>query len=294
MPRAELTGGRLLTDWHPDAVVLVVLVLLAVGYGIGVRRRREHWPVSRSVLFLLGLLSIAVVTMSALGVYDRVLFWPVAVQNTVLLTLTPLLLGLGEPLALLPRRPSWGGPVTRLLAFPLVGALLCLTVTLVLYLTPLFRLSLTNDAVHQLVRLLLVAVGCLFCWPLMSERSVPGGYPLRMVFAFVDGLLDAIPGIIVMTGNGLVAGGYYGELHRGWGPTPRWDQTIGGGLMLTIAEATAIPLLVALFLRWARADERQARAGDGQRAQAAEVLGALTTKPWWEVDPGPLADRRTH
>ena len=300
MPISPLTGARVLTAWRPDVTVIIGLALLATAYLAGVatlHRRGEEWPVRRTVLFLgAGLGSVALVTMSFLGVYDRTLFWPAAAENAVLLTLTPLLLALGEPIRLLTRcLPLRRGRIVDVLAFPLVSAVLCLAVTMALYLTPMFRASLTHGGVHQSVRLLLVACGCLFCWPMLDEGLLPVwcGYSLRMAFAFVDGLLDAIPGIVVMTGHHLVAGDYYAGLHRAWGPSPRWDQTIGGGLMLTFAEAIAVPFAVALFFRWARADEAGARAVD-RRIEATTADAALQKpleQPWWERDPGPLADR---
>jgi putative copper resistance protein D len=259
-------GNFTVTAWQLDLPVLIALVAVA---GFYFRTRR---PQVRPSAFLVGgLAGIAVVTMGPLGAYDRTLFWPAAAENALLLTLIPLLLGLG---GLAPRIP-------RLLAFPPVGAVLCLAVTMALYFTPLFRLSLTNGVVHQLVRLLLIAVGCLFCWPLLGER---GSYPMRMVYAFLDGLLDAIPGIVVMTGHTLIAAAYYRNLHRDFGPSLRWDQTIGGGLMLTLAEATAIPLLAALFVRWARSETTP--------APLPQPDEELLQRPWWETDPGPLKDRR--
>lgn len=305
MNELPLTGLRVLTSWKLDGPVLVVLVLLAAAYLYGVRvlrRRGESWPVRRTVLFLgPGLGSIALVTMSFLGVYDRTLFWPVAAQLTVLHILTPLLLALGEPAQLVarcwPGRRLIGGRILRVLAFPMVSGILGLIVTMVVFLSPLFRISLTNEPVQQLVRLMMLAVGCLFMWPMLSERWLPDwcGYPLRMAFGFIDGLVDAVPGIVVMTGHGLIAGSYYRGLHRTWGPSLRWDQTIGGGLMLTLSEAIAIPFAVALFLRWARSDEDEARRVD--RRTSVATTGAVSAqqpllqRPWWETDPGPLSDR---
>lgn len=245
-------GDFTLTAWQLD---LPVLVALAVVAGVCIAMRRID------ASLLLGLGALAVITMGPLGAFDRTLFWPAAAENALLLTLIPLLLGLG---GLAPRIP-------RLLAFPPVGAVLCLVVTMALYFTPLFRLSLTNGVVHELVRLLLVAVGCLFCWPLLGER---GSYPLRMVYAFVDGLLDAIPGIVVMTGHTVIAAAYYRGLHLHVGPSLRWDQTIGGGLMLTLAEATAIPLLAALFVRWANSETAP--------APLPAPDEPLLQRPWWE------------
>jgi putative copper resistance protein D len=165
---------------------------------------------------------------------------------------------------------------------------------MVVFLSPLFGDALTNEPVQQLVRLMMLATGCLFVWPMLSEELLPTwcGYPLRMAFGFLDGLIDAVPGVIVMTAHGLIAGSYYRGLHRTWGPSLHWDQTIGGGLMLTLSEAIAVPFAVALFLRWAHSDEDEARRVDHRTGSgAASADEPLLQRPWWETDPGPLSDR---
>jgi putative copper resistance protein D len=118
-----------------------------------------------------------------------------------------------------------------------------------------------------------------------------------MAFASLDGLLDAIPGIAVMTSSGLVAAGYYGTVRRDWGPSLGWDQTIGGGLMLTIAEVVAVPFIAIVFRAWIHEDARVATGidtglDDVEEESATTYDGEpLPGRPWWEVDPGPLADR---
>jgi putative copper resistance protein D len=120
-----------------------------------------------------------------------------------------------------------------------------------------------------------------------------------MAFAAIDGLLDAVPGIAVMTSASLIAGGYYSTVHRTWGPSRSWDQTIAGGLMLTVAEVVAIPFVGILFRAWIREDASHAREVDAaldrqearRRALTAADQEPESERPWWEVDPGPLADR---
>lgn len=89
----QLTDGRLFSSWQADVPALLVVVVLGVLYGWGVlrlRRRGEAWPVARTTAFaVLGLGTIVVATMSALAVYDRVLFWPAAVQNVLLDLIAP-------------------------------------------------------------------------------------------------------------------------------------------------------------------------------------------------------------
>jgi putative copper resistance protein D len=119
-----------------------------------------------------------------------------------------------------------------------------------------------------------------------------------MTFAAIDGLLDAIPGIAVMTSSSLLAGGYYATVTRSWGPTRSWDQTIAGGLMLTVAEVVAVPFIAILYRAWIREDARNATAVDREldladlrRDATAPDVPPVSNRPWWETDPGPLADR---
>jgi putative copper resistance protein D len=332
-PLPALSGTQILTSWRLDVPAAIAVVVLGGAYGYGVlrlRRRGERWGWWPSTAFLvLGLGSVVLATMSCLGVYDRELFWARAVQYTVLLALSPLLLAMGEPLELSRRclgsvgsrrlsaaLRSW--PM-RLASFPLTGALLGVLVLLVLYLSPLFGLALRSEVVHHLVWLLLFAAGAVFFVPELDsgEDLLPAwcGYPARMAFSIVDGLVDALPGIVVMTMHGTLAAAYYRGLQRTWGPAPHWDQTIGGALMLTLAEAIALPFLVVLFVRWARADEQAghyadlqldpllgapgnpapgnaaAASGGGASAQPGDAGSGPATRPWWETDPGPLAQR---
>ncbi|MEU1159510.1 cytochrome c oxidase assembly protein, partial [Streptomyces sp. NPDC005921] len=101
---AELTVGRLLTSWQWDVPALLLVLALGGLYGWGVARvrgRGEPWSAARTAAFaVLGLGALVVATMSALAVYDHVLFWPAAVQNILLDLVAPLGLALGDPLRL--------------------------------------------------------------------------------------------------------------------------------------------------------------------------------------------------
>lgn len=314
---APLTVALGLSSWRFDLPALVLVLVLGGAYLAGLRRVRAAgaaWPLWRALTFLiLGLGSIVVVTMSSLAVYDRVLFWPRAVQYTVLVAVTPLLLAVGQPVEL--ARRALGGTGrrrldaaarsrgVRLVSFPLIGALLGLIALVIAYFTPLYRLALTNGAVHHLVMLGLLLVGAVFFVPELDHDSdlLPSwcGPALRVAFAGVDGLVDALPGVIVMTMHGQLAHGYYASLHRSWGPSLKWDQTIGGGLMFTISELVALPFLVLLVIAWIRADEQQAHDTDLRlEAEAEASLGPTpsgpdqpglgpATRPWWETEPGP-------
>ncbi|KJY43872.1 hypothetical protein VR41_01130 [Streptomyces sp. NRRL B-1568] len=323
-PLPELTSGRILGTWQADPFGLALIAVLGGLYAWGVislRRRGERWPAGRTAAFaVLGLGMTAVATMSSLAVYDRVLFWPAAVQNITLDLLAPLGLALGDPLSLarraLPARAgerlsrALRGRLVRLLTFPLVSTVLVLASELCIYFTPYFETALRHEAVHRLMYLQLLLTGCLFVLPMLSrEDMLPAwcNHPLRALFVFLDGLVDAVPGIVVMTSGTLIAGGWYGAQHRGWGPAPDRDQVLGGGLMLAIAELVGLPFLIAVFAEWVRAERMRTaeldRRLDRESAQphptvpaaptapAAPAVSAELARPWWETDQGVVGER---
>lgn len=324
----ELTAARFLTTWRLVPSAAVVALALAAGYLAGVRwahRRGQRWSAGRTAVFLVGGPgTIVVATMSALAVYRQVLFWPAAVANTVLAVITPLGLALGDPVGLLDRasphrwapraRAALRGPLARVLTFPLVSALLGALTQFAVYFTPYLRASLRSGAVHGLLSAQLVVTGLLFAVPLLAEDLLPAWctHPVRAAITFVDGLVDAVPGMLLALSSTPVAGGWYAERPRTWGPTAAWDQTIGGALVFCLTEAVGAPLLVAVFVQWSRADATEAAqvdrrldaertasvpvppptAGPAGPAEAGPAPEPGLERPWWETDPGPLSGRR--
>ncbi|MEV5436857.1 cytochrome c oxidase assembly protein [Streptomyces sp. NPDC052682] len=316
----ELTTGRLLSSWQPDVPALLLVAVLGALYGWGVLRlwrRGERWPVGRVVGFAMGGLGgLVVATMSALAVYDHVLFWPAAVQNVLLDLVVPLGLALGDPLSLAVRalpegasarvRRAVTGRVVRVLTFPLVSTVLVLATELTLYLTPYFATALRIGWLHELMYLHLLLAGCLFVMPVLThEQALPAWctHPVRAALVFLDGVVDAVPGVVVMTHGTLIAGAWYLRHTPGWAPDPSYDQQLGGGAMLGVAELVAVPFLLALLVQWAR--HERGRAADLDRRLDSELVpaagaarrsdtgpaGPELVRPWWETEQSEIADR---
>jgi cytochrome c oxidase assembly factor CtaG len=288
----ELTGSRFLSTWHLDGAALVAVLLLAAAYAYGVWRRQRaggHWPLWRTALFyVFGLGTLVFATMSALAVYDRVLFWPAAIQNILLDLFAPLGLALGDPLGLADpegrlRRAFSSRPV-RALTYPLVSSALVLISELTIYFTPYFAHALGNGFVLQLMHLQLLLTGSLFVLPMLSRQELLPrwcSYPVRAVLVFLDGLFDSVPGIVVMTSGTLVAGHWYHAHPRTWGPSVQRDQMLGGGLMLVLAEVVGLPFLLLVFLEWWRAERVRTEALDAalDREAALAALAAPVPSP---------------
>ncbi len=268
-----------------------LLVLIAGGlYGWGIvrmRRRGDAWPPSRTALFIIGLALIAAVTVSGLEVYDTTLLSVHMVQHMVLSMLAPIFLALGAPVTLalrtLPHTPRaillrvLHSRVAKVLTFPLVTFTLFIASPFALYFSSLYRLSLEYPAVHTLVHLHLIAVGCLFFWPLIGLDPLPGRmpYPLRALLMFLSTPFHTVLGLTVMQSSTLLGGDWYPSLHLDW-VNPYDDQNLAGGILWAGGEFVAVAMLGALVYQWIRESEREARRVDRalDRAEALEALQA--------------------
>jgi len=317
-----LTAQRWLTSWVADPLGILLAVGLTAAYAVclvAARRRGARLPWLRTVAFLLlGVGTLVVATCGVLAAYRGTLFWVAAAQVAVLSAITPLGIALGDPVGLLGKAVGdrgsarlsrlLRGRVARVLMFPLVSSLIAVGSLVLVFFTPYLETSVSSAGVRELLYLQLLVTGSLFVLPLLGEDMLPEWctHPVRAMFAFVDGLADAVPGILVMTAPGLLAARVPGFVHRTWGPTPLWDQKLGGGAMLGIAECVGLPFLGAVLVAWVRADDAEAKALDAEldRQRAAEAGAAVPgssrggpasaaapatppqrDRPWWETDP---------
>lgn len=302
-----LTLSRVFLAWRLDVFALLVVLALGGGYLLGVlrlRRQDRQWPMPRTVAFCAGLALYVVVTMSFLGVYSPVLFWVRATQNILTLMIIPLLLSLGAPLSLTLAAASqrvagrlrrWGrATAARALTFPLIVTVLLIAPLLVLYLSPLYELTLRYALIDEAVRLAILGCGFVYFWTRLRLDPTPREDPHLVSFAIslTDAIVDATLGLVLWFGP-LIAAGYYEALARPWGPDLRLDQIIGAGVVWIGGDIAGLPFVITLFTRWMRDDERIARRVDrelDEQRAAQEGEGRPSTTLWWESDPQ-LAER---
>lgn len=308
---STVSGSLLAVRW--DVPVLLVMGLLALVYGLAVRRvvgRGGSWPPMTTMCFGAGLAAVVVITCGTLGVRQEVDFGALALQDVLLVTVVPVLLALGRPLRLrqlaraapprAPRRAAVTRILSRVLGFPLTGSVLAAALLVLLYTTGWDAARLEHPLLLELTRAVLLGGGCLFVWPLLGVDAASGhtSNPTRVLVAMLDGLLDAIPGLAVLGTGGVIAAGHYAAV--GLAPSvARDNQHWGGTAMIAVAELVDLPALLVLLVLWVRSDEREARALDLRLDATAPVLPEevtsgrqpATTRPWWETEPGPLAGR---
>lgn len=283
-----LSWGRVFGAWTLDVPAVVFVLVLGACY-LFAARRVPGWPRGRTVAFLGGLATILLLTCSFLGVYDDVLFWVRAVQVVALLMVTPLLLALGAPLTLVlatapfaDRLRALGrGVVARTLTFPLVITVLLIVPPFLIYLTPLYELTLRHSAIDEIVRFGLVCCGFGYFWTRLRLDPTPRDdhHLVSFAISFAEVVVDAALGLVLWLGP-LRAADYYHALARAWGPDLRTDQIVGAGILWIGGDLAGLPFVGALFTRWMRDDDRQAEQID-RELDEQEDTGGL----WWENDP---------
>jgi cytochrome c oxidase assembly factor CtaG len=210
--------------------------------------------------------------------------------------------------------------LARLATWPPLAGLHFVALPFALYFSGWYEATLRNDVLHEWLHVQFLVAGCLFLWPLLGLDPMPRrpAYPARMLMAFLVLPFHAFLGLSIMISHKVIAADWYAALHRTWGPTLASDQQWGGGLLWASGDLVGLLLFGTMFFQWQRAEERRARRDDRRlaREQAAPVwrraavpsapldadpagAGAVAggrdepelLRPWWEVDPGPLAER---
>jgi putative membrane protein len=257
--------------------------LLALGlYGWGVvrlRRRGDTWPVSRTIAFVLGVLTVVLVMCTALNDYGMYLFSVHMAQHMVISMLSPILLLLGAPATLALRAlPTAGrgrkGPrellvvllhsrCLRVVTHPAFTIPLFIASLYALYFTPLFDFLMESTPGHIAMMVHFLAVGLIFFWPIMGVDPGPHrpGYVMRMLELFAGMPFHAFFGIALMMASEPMVQ-TYANPPASLGVNALADQNAAGGIAWAFSEIPSVIVLTALVFQWYFAEQRQARRHD--------------------------------
>jgi putative membrane protein len=295
------------TRWTVQPVALAVAVIAAGWYAGSVRRLyrsgRAGWPLRRSITFGLGIALLVWTSCGFAQVYSRALFWVWTSQQLLLLLIVPILVMAGQPIELARRTRGdralpvrlVASPVGRFFANPLVGPVLIPALSFVLFFGPLPGWAIEYPVVGWILAVAIVGAGALIVLPLVSTDDTRGSMAvaLALTIGVFELLLDAIPGIVLRLHTTIVTSYFDHRREHSWSPTHLHDQQLGGAILWCVAELIDLPFLLLVYLRWLRADERDAaeidtvleaeRIARGDPADSG--LGAADA-PWWLSDPG--------
>lgn len=299
-----LTPVRLLTAWTWEWTMALGIAVAAGLYIAGLvvlHRRGDHWPVPRSLSFLVaGLGSIAVATLSVLGTYDTVLLSVHMVQHMILMMVSPMFLALGAPVTLalrtLPTRPRalllaiLHSRLARVLTFAPLALALFIATPFALYYSPFYEMSLRSGFWHAFLHLHFIIIGSLLMWPLMGIDPVPGriSYPFRLMMMFLMLPFHAFLGISIMSSTQLIAEDWYLAFNRTWPPSPLDDQYLAGGIMWASGDVIALVMLIVLFVQWYAHSQREAQREDRRldRLERLQQRAAATSVASGDEDVG--------
>ncbi|WKX73933.1 cytochrome c oxidase assembly protein [Streptomyces sp. XD-27] len=279
LPPFTLSRGL---EFSGEPFFLISCSLGIVLYGWGVlrlRRRGDAWPVARTVAFVTGVLSVALVMCTKLNDYGMVMFSVHMVQHMVISMLSPILLLLGAPVTLTLRAlPAAGrgrkGPrellvallhsrYMRIVTHPAFTIPLFIASLYALYFTPLFSTLMGSKAGHIGMMVHFLAVGLVFFWPIMGVDPGPHrpGYVMRMLELFAGMPFHAFFGIALMMASEPMIDTYKNP-PASLGIDALSDQNAAGGIAWAFSEIPSVVVLLALVYQWYRSEQRQARRKD--------------------------------
>jgi putative copper resistance protein D len=291
MPPAP-SPSRLLLGFTPDGFAIALLTLGVALYAAGVRalhRRGDRWPVGRTVAWGLGWAVFAWATLGGLGLYSHVLFSAHMSAHMIVSMLVPILLVLGAPVTLAlralpgPRVKGEQGPrqlllgavhsrPARVLTHPVVAFAIFIGSIYGLYFTDLFPLLMGNHLGHTLMLVHFLLAGGLFFYVLTGVDPSPRPLPpiAAVAVLFLATALHSFFSLALMSGREVLAADYFGALQRPYLQDLLADQRFGGGLSWGLGEVPIVVVLAVIVVRWARADDREARRRDRAADRAGE------------------------
>ncbi|WP_086827150.1 cytochrome c oxidase assembly protein [Streptomyces sp. NRRL B-24572] len=305
MDLPPFTLGRGL-EFSPDLFFLIGCLAALGLYGWGVarlRRRGDAWPISRTVFFTVGVLTVALVMCTKLNDYGMVMFSVHMVQHMVISMLSPILLLLGAPVTLALRAlPVAGrgslGPrelllkllhsrYMRVITHPAFTISMFIASLYALYFSPLFDFLMGSKAGHIGMMVHFLMVGLVFFWPIMGVDPGPHrpGYVMRMLELFAGMPFHAFFGIAMMMATQPLVESYKNP-PASLGIDALTDQNAAGGIAWAFSEIPSVLVLIALVYQWYHSEQRQAirkdraadRDGDKELEAYNAYLASLQTR----------------
>ncbi|WEH42040.1 cytochrome c oxidase assembly protein [Streptomyces sp. AM 2-1-1] len=259
----------------PVALALLVLLALATGYLLAVRRTRRRnpargWSPWRSASFLAGLALLAVALLPPLGPAAHHDFSGHMAQHMLVGMYAPAALVLAAPVTLLLRTvpPAAGRRVTAVLhtwpaevvTHPAVALLLSTGTLAFLYFTPLYGAAMAHPAGHWLMLTHFLASGYLFAHAVAGPDPAPSrpGVRTRLVYL---GIAVASHALISQA----LYGGFFVDV-----PAPVDQVQRGAEIMYYGGDIAELLLAGALVATWRpeRRTRPAARAGHRERETA--------------------------
>ena len=227
-----------------EPLFLALCVAAAVGYGLAARRARPPWW--RIALVALGLALIAGALNSPLEtIAVHYLLLVHLLQNVMIADWAPPLLILGLTPAMRAAVARRGGAPLAWVTQPKVALPVWLVGWYGIHLSVFYDFALRNTWALNIEHALLIAIGLLFWWPVLSDEPHAVSVPVKIGYLGAAFVGSAFLGL-GLTFSDSPFYGFYEDAPRLWGLSPAQDQNFGGILMN--AEQAAVFLAAILYV----------------------------------------------
>lgn len=251
--------------WEPLFVVLGAVAVLV--YVRAWRSIRPRPPARRACSFGVGVALVVLAVNSPLetiSVHYLLIFH--LLQNVMLADWAPPLLLIG----LVPKmREALGhrlGRPFRAIVRPQVALPVWLVGWYAIHLGPIYDFALRNPWFLNVEHLIMLAIGLVFWWPIISDTPHPAGTLTRIAYVFTAFVLSAFLGL-ALTFAPSFYDFYETRPERLWGISADADQNLGGILMTSEQAVVLFAAIVWLLMKMFREeDEAEARLRAAQRA----------------------------
>jgi putative membrane protein len=299
-------AADLVVSWSLQPVALAAALAVSVWYGWSISRLQADgpdsvWPLRRMVSFSLGVALFLWTTNGFAQAYGKSLYWVWTSQQLALLLIVPVVLMAGQPIELARRTQGERALLVRvvsssagqLFANPFVGPVLIPALSIALFFGPVAGWAIGFPAFGWVLQVLIVAAGALIVLRLVSTDEQRGSMAIALALAVgvFELLLDNIPGIWLRLSPGLTTSYFDHRRNQAWAWTPLHDQQFAGGVLWCVSELIDLPFLALIFVRWLRADARDAADIDVMLEVERIAQGRATEEParvdepWWLTDP---------
>jgi len=247
--------------WEAEPSTVAVVALLGLIYAAAAIAMRRRPTSNQIAAFGFGLLAILAALTGPVDYFTRERSFSTYIfQQMVLVFVVPplLLLGLTDWMArpvLLNRMVE---PVARILTRPVCAFMLFAGTFTLLHYPPVCDRVCHVEEFYGGIRALLVIVGTMLWWPLLSPLpEYPRlSYPMQILYLFLLMIpMTAVGAPITMAQSVIYV--FYMEAPHPFGLTPMADQVLGG-LIMWVGQGVYIMFVFSgIFLRWARRDDTE-------------------------------------
>lgn len=294
----ELTAERLWWSWNVTPEISGPLLLAAVIYAAGMRRRAGAGvPVApwRHSAFFAGIGLVFVSLQSPIDPIAERLFSVHQVQHFLLRMAGPMLLALAAPQGMLiaglpvAARRSVVAPVVSngmlgrifsVLTRPAAALALFIAALYVWEAPTLHDAAVLNDGIHWIMHITMLAAGLLFFWLIFDRRAPPQGwrFGVRVIALLLTTLSNILLGGYTMLKHEVLYHAYDID-GRLFGTNPLTDELIGGYVIWVPSSMMCVIAILIVVYGMNRHEERQsARREVWTGSNAAALLYPVTAE----------------